>query len=35
MTVLSELYEKMRAKPYSPDLDALWRDLGISVRVAK
>ena len=32
VTVLSELYEKMRAKPYSPDLDALWRDLGISVR---
>jgi hypothetical protein len=20
----------MRAKPYAPDLDALWRDLGIS-----
>jgi hypothetical protein len=31
VTVLSELYEKMRAKPYAPDLDALWRDLGISV----
>jgi hypothetical protein len=29
--VLSELYEKMRAEPYVPDLDALWRDLGISV----
>ena len=29
--VLSELYEKMRDKPYAPDLDALWRDLGISV----
>ena len=32
VTVLSELYEKMRAKPYSPDLDALWREFGISVR---
>jgi hypothetical protein len=31
VTVLSELYAKMRAKPYAPDLDALWRDLGISV----
>ncbi|MBK5199285.1 MAG: hypothetical protein JJE37_13570 [Methyloceanibacter sp.] len=30
VTVLSDLYEKMRAKPYAPDLDALWRDLGIS-----
>lgn len=30
VTVLSELYAKMRAKPYAPDLDALWRDLGIS-----
>lgn len=32
VTVLSDLYEKMRVKPYAPDLDALWRDLGISVR---
>jgi hypothetical protein len=30
VTVLSELHAKMRAKPYAPDLDALWRDLGIS-----
>jgi hypothetical protein len=30
VTVLSELYAKMRAKPYAPDLDALWRNLGIS-----
>ena len=31
-TVLSDLYEKMRAQPYAPDLDALWRELGIVVR---
>jgi hypothetical protein len=30
VTVLSELHAKMRAKPYAPDLDALWRNLGIS-----
>ncbi len=30
-TVLSDLYATMRAKPYAPDLDALWRELGISV----
>lgn len=30
--VLSELYERMRATPYAPDLDALWRDLGVSLR---
>jgi hypothetical protein len=30
--VLAELYEKTRAQPYAPDLDALWRDLGIVVR---
>ncbi len=30
--VLADLYAKMRDKPYAPDLDALWRDLGISVR---
>jgi hypothetical protein len=29
-TVLSDLYAKMRDKPYAPDLDALWRELGIS-----
>ena len=31
VSVLSDLYEKMRERPYAPDLDALWRDLGISV----
>jgi hypothetical protein len=31
-SVLSDLYKKMRAKPYAPDLDALWRDLGVSVQ---
>jgi hypothetical protein len=30
--VLSDLYAKMRDKPYAPDLDALWRDLGVAVR---
>jgi hypothetical protein len=30
--VLSELYAKMRDTPYAPDLDALWRDLGVSLR---
>jgi len=32
VTILSDLYEKMRAKPYAPELDALWHDLGISMR---
>lgn len=31
-TVLADLYKKMRAKPYAPDLDALWRELGVSVQ---
>ena len=31
--VLAELYEKMRASAYAPDLDALWRDLGISTGI--
>lgn len=31
-TVLSDLYKKMRARPYAPDLDALWRELGVSVQ---
>jgi len=31
-TVLADLYEKMGRKPYAPDLDALWRDLGISAQ---
>jgi hypothetical protein len=30
-TVLADLYAKMRDKPYAPDLEALWRELGISV----
>jgi hypothetical protein len=31
-TVLTDLYAKMGDKPYAPDLDALWRDLGVSVK---
>jgi hypothetical protein len=31
-TVLSDLYNKMRAKPYAPDLEELWRELGVSVQ---
>jgi hypothetical protein len=34
-TVLSDLYAKMRASPYAPDLDALWRDLGVSATGGK
>jgi len=34
-TVLADLYAKMRAKPVAPDLDALWRELGISVSGGK
>ena len=30
--VLTDLYAKMGDEPYAPHLDALWRDLGISVR---
>jgi hypothetical protein len=30
-TVLADLYAEMRDKPVAPDLDALWRELGISV----
>jgi hypothetical protein len=26
--VLADLYDKMRDKPYAPDLEALWRELG-------
>ena len=29
--VLADLYAKMGAEPYAPDLEALWRDLGVSV----
>ena len=31
-TVLADLYAKMGTTPYAPDLDALWRDLGVSVK---
>jgi hypothetical protein len=34
-TVLTGLYNKMRDKPYAPDLDALWRELGVSVQNGK
>jgi hypothetical protein len=34
-TVLADLYKEMRAKPYAPDLDALWRELGVSVQEGK
>jgi hypothetical protein len=34
-TVLTDLYNKMRDKPYAPDLDALWRELGVSVQNGK
>lgn len=30
-TVLAELHEKWRASPVSPNLDALWRDLGVKI----
>ncbi|HEX7840587.1 MAG TPA: hypothetical protein VF469_24075 [Kofleriaceae bacterium] len=30
--VLEELYKKMKDAPVAPDLDALWRGLGIAVR---
>ena len=31
-TVLADLYEEMRNRPYAPNLDALWRDLGVVVQ---
>jgi hypothetical protein len=31
-TVLTELYQKMADEPSAPDLDALWRDLGVSMQ---
>jgi hypothetical protein len=34
-TVLSDLYNTMRDKPCAPDLDALWRELGVSVQNGK
>jgi hypothetical protein len=27
--VLTELYERMKATPVTPDLDARWRELGV------
>jgi hypothetical protein len=30
--VLEELYDRMRAKPVSPDLDQLWKELGVERR---
>jgi hypothetical protein len=30
--VLADLYAKMGQEPYAPDLDALWRDLGVSMQ---
>jgi hypothetical protein len=30
--VLEELYDKMRARPVSPDLDQLWKELGVQRR---
>ena len=29
-TVLTQLYAQMGEKPYAPDLDKLWRDLGVT-----
>ena len=31
-TVLTDLYAKMGDTAYAPDLDALWRDLGVSMQ---
>src|SRR5262245_34204667 len=31
-TVLADLYSKMGTEPYAPDLDALWRELGVSMK---
>ena len=31
-TVLTDLYAKTGDTPYAPDLDALWRDLGVSMQ---
>jgi len=27
--ILMELYERMKATPVTPDLDAMWRELGV------
>jgi predicted metalloprotease with PDZ domain len=34
-TVLKELHDRMGDKPDKPDLDALWRDLGVVYRQGK
>jgi hypothetical protein len=31
-TALSDLYAQMKDKPMAPDMDALWKQLGIRVR---
>jgi hypothetical protein len=33
--VLEDLYKAMKDRPMSPDLAALWRDLGVSIRQGK
>lgn len=33
LTVMTDLYREMRAKPTRPDLDALWRELGVDGEV--
>jgi predicted metalloprotease with PDZ domain len=35
LDVLSHLHREMGAKPVSPNLDALWRDLGLTLRDGK
>jgi hypothetical protein len=30
VTILTDLYHDMRAKPVHPDLEQLWRDLGVN-----
>ena len=32
VSVLEELYNRMRATPVSPDLDQLWKELGVERR---
>lgn len=29
MPVLSELYDRMKGRPFTPDLDRLWAELGV------
>ena len=35
LNVLTKMYEEMAPKPVSPDLDALWRDLGLQMSGAR